>query len=220
MSLFCRRHYSRVQALVLHLWPPSSSTSQVPHPSWSPSLDLRPRACPPSECYTTWRYTRMWTNAAHHFPIYNTSSQTSKVDYWLWNPSSLFVLGVEFKAHAHIGWWDGQNQQQVLLWELPKSRRPQVTDLLKKSAVAAWCFVPLWDVLQTCQAASHTGNIFFIFSPDSSIFLCFPRSLVVNVMQRDSIPSEVDYETRQGVYSICLQLARCKMPLSNTDTQG
>uniref|UniRef100_A0A3P8XKY1 UBA domain-containing protein n=1 Tax=Esox lucius TaxID=8010 RepID=A0A3P8XKY1_ESOLU len=33
-------------------------------------------------------------------------------------------------------------------------------------------------------------------------------SLVVNVMQRDSIPAEVDYETRQGVYSICLQLAR------------
>nr|XP_044995148.1 ubiquitin carboxyl-terminal hydrolase 24 isoform X2 [Jaculus jaculus] len=33
-------------------------------------------------------------------------------------------------------------------------------------------------------------------------------SLVVNVMQRDSIPSEVDCETRQGVYSICLQLAR------------
>uniref|UniRef100_A0A8D0HEE5 Ubiquitin specific peptidase 24 n=1 Tax=Sphenodon punctatus TaxID=8508 RepID=A0A8D0HEE5_SPHPU len=33
-------------------------------------------------------------------------------------------------------------------------------------------------------------------------------NLVVNVMQRDSIPSEVDYETRQGVYSICLQLAR------------
>nr|XP_023674608.1 ubiquitin carboxyl-terminal hydrolase 24 isoform X1 [Paramormyrops kingsleyae] len=33
-------------------------------------------------------------------------------------------------------------------------------------------------------------------------------SLVVNVMQKDSIPSEVDYETRQGVYSICLQLAR------------
>ncbi|XP_056271460.1 ubiquitin carboxyl-terminal hydrolase 24 isoform X7 [Pseudoliparis swirei] len=33
-------------------------------------------------------------------------------------------------------------------------------------------------------------------------------SLVVNVMQRDSVPSEVDYETRQGVYSICLQLAR------------
>lgn len=39
-----------------------------------------------------------------------------------------------------------------------------------------------------------------------SLCLC---SLVVNVMQRDSIPSEVDYETRQGVYSICLQLARC-----------
>ncbi|XP_040216795.1 ubiquitin carboxyl-terminal hydrolase 24 isoform X3 [Rana temporaria] len=33
-------------------------------------------------------------------------------------------------------------------------------------------------------------------------------SLVVNVMQRDSIPTEVDYDTRQGVYSICLQLAR------------
>ncbi len=40
-----------------------------------------------------------------------------------------------------------------------------------------------------------------------SVSLCL--SLVVNVMQRDSIPSEVDYETRQGVYSICLQLARC-----------
>uniref|UniRef100_A0A673MZ36 Ubiquitin carboxyl-terminal hydrolase 24 n=1 Tax=Sinocyclocheilus rhinocerous TaxID=307959 RepID=A0A673MZ36_9TELE len=39
-----------------------------------------------------------------------------------------------------------------------------------------------------------------------SVSLCL--SLVVNVMQRDSIPSEVDYETRQGVYSICLQLAR------------
>lgn len=30
-------------------------------------------------------------------------------------------------------------------------------------------------------------------------------------MQRDSIPSEVDYETRQGVYSICLQLARFRI---------
>ncbi len=42
-----------------------------------------------------------------------------------------------------------------------------------------------------------------------SVSLCL--SLVVNVMQRDSIPSEVDYETRQGVYSICLQLARCSL---------
>lgn len=40
------------------------------------------------------------------------------------------------------------------------------------------------------------------------VCLCVFVSLVVNVMQRDSIPSEVDYETRQGVYSICLQLAR------------
>uniref|UniRef100_G3TRF4 Ubiquitin specific peptidase 24 n=1 Tax=Loxodonta africana TaxID=9785 RepID=G3TRF4_LOXAF len=38
-------------------------------------------------------------------------------------------------------------------------------------------------------------------------------SLVVNVMQRDSIPSEVDYETRQGVYSICLQLASLRFLL-------
>lgn len=48
----------------------------------------------------------------------------------------------------------------------------------------------------------------FVFSPDSCISLSPFCSLVVNVMQRDSIPSEVDYETRQGVYSICLQLAR------------
>lgn len=43
---------------------------------------------------------------------------------------------------------------------------------------------------------------------------CVFSSLVVNVMQRDSIPSEVDYETRQGVYSICLQLARYVTNLS------
>ncbi|XP_071490931.1 ubiquitin carboxyl-terminal hydrolase 24-like [Diadema antillarum] len=33
-------------------------------------------------------------------------------------------------------------------------------------------------------------------------------SLVINVLQRDSIPQEVDGETRRGCYSICLQLAR------------
>ncbi|XP_064607447.1 ubiquitin carboxyl-terminal hydrolase 24-like isoform X2 [Liolophura sinensis] len=33
-------------------------------------------------------------------------------------------------------------------------------------------------------------------------------SLVVSVLQKDSIPMEVDYQTRQGCYSICLQLAR------------
>lgn len=57
---------------------------------------------------------------------------------------------------------------------------------------------------------------FFLF-PDSCISLSVLCSLVVNVMQRDSIPSEVDYETRQGVYSICLQLARCKMTVEHTD---
>ena len=49
-------------------------------------------------------------------------------------------------------------------------------------------------------------------STDSDVPVYCLCSLVVNVMQRDSIPSEVDYETRQGVYSICLQLARFKMP--------
>ena len=33
-------------------------------------------------------------------------------------------------------------------------------------------------------------------------------SLVVNVLQRDAIPGDVDYETRQGCYAICLQLLR------------
>uniref|UniRef100_A0A4W5NHA6 Ubiquitin carboxyl-terminal hydrolase 24 n=1 Tax=Hucho hucho TaxID=62062 RepID=A0A4W5NHA6_9TELE len=45
-------------------------------------------------------------------------------------------------------------------------------------------------------------------------------SLVVNVMQRDSIPSEVDYETRQGVYSICLQLARYTHTHTHTHSGG
>lgn len=57
----------------------------------------------------------------------------------------------------------------------------------------------------------------FLLALTSIYFLC---SLVVNVMQRDSIPSEVDYETRQGVYSICLQLARFKMPQSATHVKG
>lgn len=33
-------------------------------------------------------------------------------------------------------------------------------------------------------------------------------SLVVNVLQREAIPADVDYETRQGCYAICLQLLR------------
>ncbi|XP_070563005.1 ubiquitin carboxyl-terminal hydrolase 24-like isoform X2 [Ptychodera flava] len=33
-------------------------------------------------------------------------------------------------------------------------------------------------------------------------------NFVVNVLQKDAIPPDVDYETRQGCYSICLQLAR------------
>ena len=33
-------------------------------------------------------------------------------------------------------------------------------------------------------------------------------SHVVNVLQRDAMPPEVDYETRQGAYAIALQLLR------------
>ena len=33
-------------------------------------------------------------------------------------------------------------------------------------------------------------------------------NLVINILQRDNMASDVDYETRQGCYSICLQLAR------------
>jgi len=33
-------------------------------------------------------------------------------------------------------------------------------------------------------------------------------SLVVNVLQRDSIPPDVNYSTRQGCYTIALQLLR------------
>ena len=33
-------------------------------------------------------------------------------------------------------------------------------------------------------------------------------SLVVNVLQRDSIPPDVNYNTRQGCYTISLQLLR------------
>ena len=33
-------------------------------------------------------------------------------------------------------------------------------------------------------------------------------SLVVHVLQKDAIPSDVDYESRQGCYAIVLQLLR------------
>ena len=33
-------------------------------------------------------------------------------------------------------------------------------------------------------------------------------SLVVNVLQKDAVAADVDYETRQGCYAISLQLAR------------
>ncbi|XP_064624443.1 ubiquitin carboxyl-terminal hydrolase 24-like isoform X2 [Lineus longissimus] len=33
-------------------------------------------------------------------------------------------------------------------------------------------------------------------------------NLVINILQKDAIPMEVDYQTRQGCYAICLQLAR------------
>ena len=33
-------------------------------------------------------------------------------------------------------------------------------------------------------------------------------SLVVNVLQKEAIPPDVDYQTRQGCYAISLQLLR------------
>jgi ubiquitin carboxyl-terminal hydrolase 9/24 len=33
-------------------------------------------------------------------------------------------------------------------------------------------------------------------------------SLVVNVLQPEALPTDINYEIRQGCYSICLQLAR------------
>lgn len=62
----------------------------------------------------------------------------------------------------------------------------------------------------------NASQYLFIFSLEYCFCVCHLCSLVVNVMQRDSIPSEVDYETRQGVYSICLQLARCDISQTHT----
>lgn len=33
-------------------------------------------------------------------------------------------------------------------------------------------------------------------------------NLVIGVLQKDAIPSDVDYDTRQGVYAVALQLLR------------
>ena len=37
---------------------------------------------------------------------------------------------------------------------------------------------------------------------------CNGLSLIIKVLQRDSIPHDIDYETRQGCYSIALQILR------------
>ncbi len=36
-------------------------------------------------------------------------------------------------------------------------------------------------------------------------------NMVVNVMHKDAIPSDVDYETRQGCYAMALQLLRYRI---------
>ena len=35
-----------------------------------------------------------------------------------------------------------------------------------------------------------------------------PDSIVVNILQKDMFPQDVDTEIRRGCYAICLQLAR------------
>lgn len=35
-----------------------------------------------------------------------------------------------------------------------------------------------------------------------------PNSIVVNILQKDMFPQDVDTEIRRGCYAICLQLAR------------
>lgn len=39
--------------------------------------------------------------------------------------------------------------------------------------------------------------------------------LVVNILQRDAMPPDVDYETRQGCYAISLQLLRLENTLTS-----
>lgn len=77
-------------------------------------------------------------------------------------------------------------------------------------------YVEIWQA-SSYASTKATEYIFALLILTYNLtYLCFLCSLVVNVMQRDSIPSEVDYETRQGVYSICLQLARWLKTLPNS----
>ena len=47
---------------------------------------------------------------------------------------------------------------------------------------------------------------FFFVQPVKLLFLF--NSVVVNILQKDMFPQDVDTEIRRGCYAICLQLAR------------
>uniref|UniRef100_H0VTW0 ubiquitinyl hydrolase 1 n=1 Tax=Cavia porcellus TaxID=10141 RepID=H0VTW0_CAVPO len=93
-----------------------------------------------------------------------------------------------------------------MLYQLANLEEPRITLRVRKLLL----LIPTDPAIQEAldQLDSLGRKVLYLVMLLYCFFSTFLHSLVVNVMQRDSIPSEVDYETRQGVYSICLQLAR------------
>lgn len=127
---------------------------------------------------------------------------------------SLFV-GVEFKAHAHIRWWDGQNQQQVLLWQLSESRRPKVRKRTHLSGV----FVLYLMYQQISHTGSHTGThlplnisfypkyltLSFLFFVLIVVFLCVSSAVWWSMSCRET-PSHQRWTMRpdkESTRSVC-----------------
>lgn len=187
--LCCRRHsslWAKDPALAHHPWPPSSSTSQALHLSWSLFLDLLLLACRLSEFCITWRYE----------PSFFLTS-TVRTLKQIFGFMHLFLDSFSVRC-----WVQSSCPLLMMRWPKPAASPSAITS--SKQEVSG---TSRKASLFTARCIPLENFPFFIFPWR----LCF-YSLVVNVMQRDSIPSEVDYETRQGVYSICLQLARWRKP--------
>ncbi|KAG2461370.1 UBP24 hydrolase, partial [Polypterus senegalus] len=90
-----------------------------------------------------------------------------------------------------------------MLYQLANLDEPRITLRVRKLLLLIPTDPEVQDALDNFVPKESS-----VWSHQLMLEMFYLFSLVVNVMQRDSIPSEVDYETRQGVYSICLQLAR------------
>ncbi|XP_071953763.1 ubiquitin carboxyl-terminal hydrolase 24-like [Antedon mediterranea] len=94
-----------------------------------------------------------------------------------------------------------------------KAHRQVLQDLFttsSQSSMSAFRVLYNLEVLNAClMPANHEDNGIQSTRRFREAFLnAGGLSLIVNILQKDAIPSDADEETRRGCYSICIQLAR------------